>query len=137
MNLFNLLTEQGSQNPSGGAGNGYTMYIVFGIIIIAFIGMTIFQNKQRKKQQQADQEKKSKLCKGTKIVTIGGIIGTIVSVDQNDKTFVLDSEGSLMKFDMRAIYQMQLPEDAKVEEPVVEAPAVEEPATEAQEEVKE
>lgn len=135
MFLFNLLAEAGN----GGNGSGSTMYIVFGIIIVAFIGMSFFQNKQRKKQQAADQEKKSKLCSGTKITTIGGIIGTIVSVDQDEKTFVLDSEGSLIKFDMRSIYQMQLPEEvaAQEEAPVEDAPVEEAPAEEVKEETQE
>ena len=69
-----------------------------------------FINKKRaQKAADADAEKKSQLCKGTKIITVGGIIGVVVSVDQEEKTFVLETEGSVMKFDMRAIYQMELP----------------------------
>ena len=62
-----------------------------------------------------DQKRQDSLCKGTKIITIGGIIGTVVSVDHKNNTFVLETEGSKIKFDKRAIYQMDLPENAKVE----------------------
>ncbi len=111
MTLFNLLTE-GSAQPSG--GNGYTMYIFLGIIIIAFIVMSVVQNKNRKKQMAEDQARKDKLCSGTTVITIGGIMGRVVSVNHDENSFVLDTEGTKMKFDKRAIYQMQLPK--KVEE---------------------
>lgn len=104
MFLFNLL-----------AGTDLTMPIILGVIVILFIGMSIYNNKQRKKQMAEDQKKKDSLCKGTKVITIGGIVGKVVSVDHEKSTFVLETEGSKIKFDKRAIYQMDLPENAKVE----------------------
>ena len=107
---FNLLTE--SADTSG--GNNYTMLIILGVLIVAFIVMSAVQNKNRKKQMADDQAKKDKLCAGTTIITIGGIMGRVVSVNHDESTFVLDTEGTKIKFDKRAIYQMQLPK--KVEE---------------------
>ena len=106
MTLFNLLTEGSAQTNSGG---GYTMYIFLGIIIVAFIVMSVVQNKNRKKQMAEDQARKDKLCAGTTVITIGGIMGRVVSVNHDENSFVLDTEGTKMKFDKRAIYQMQLP----------------------------
>ena len=109
MTLFNLLTEGSADNS-----NGYTMYIFLGIIIVAFIVMSVFQNKNRKKQAAEDQARKDKLCSGTVVITIGGIMGRVVSVNHEESSFVLETEGTKIKFDKRAIYQMQLPK--KVEE---------------------
>ena len=89
------------------------MYFIFGVLIIGLIAMSFFQNKQRKKQAVQEQEKKSRICAGTKIITIGGIMGVVVSVDLEEKSFVLETNGSLIKFDMRAIYQMQLPPEVE------------------------
>ncbi len=91
------------------------MYIIFGVIIVALIGMSIFNNKQRKKQQAQEQDKRNRICAGTTIITIGGIMGTVVSVDLVEKTYVLDSQGSLLKMDMRSIYQMQLPAEVEAQ----------------------
>ena len=110
MLLFNLLEGEATGK------NDYTMLIVLGVIVVAFIVMSIVNNKNRKKQMAEDQQRKDSLCKGTKIITIGGIMGTVVSVDHKNNTFVLETEGSKIKFDKRAIYQMDLPENAKVEE---------------------
>lgn len=114
MLLFNLLTENAGNSGGNGGGNNYTMLIILGVLIVAFIVMTAVQNKNRKKQAQEDQARKDKLCSGTTVITIGGIMGRVVSVNNEENSFVLDTEGTKMKFDKRAIYQMQLPK--KVEE---------------------
>lgn len=82
-------------------------------IIVLFVGMSIFSNSKRKKQMAQDQERKDKLCVGTKIITIGGVKGEVVSVDNKDSSFMLKSGESVIKFDKRAIYEMILPEEAK------------------------
>ncbi|MBE5744443.1 MAG: hypothetical protein E7358_07050 [Clostridiales bacterium] len=91
------------------------MYIIFGVIIVGLIGMSVFNNKQRKKQQAQEQDRRNRICAGTTIITIGGIMGTVVSVDLVEKTYVLDSQGSLLKMDMRSIYQMQLPAEVEAQ----------------------
>lgn len=110
------------------------MYIIFGVLIVALIGMSIFNNKQRKKQQTQEQDKRNRICPGTTIITIGGIVGSVVSVDLNEKTYVLDSQGSLLKMDMRSIYQMQLP--AEVEAQIAAEAAAEVARKEAEKNAK-
>ena len=107
MFLSNLLAEN--------SGGSVSTIIIFAVIIVVIIVMSVVQNKQRKKQMAEDQERKSKLCEGTKVITIGGIMGTVVSVNHEENTFVLESEGSVLKFDKRAIYQMQLPEGVETQ----------------------
>ena len=99
--LFNLLATD------------YTMPIIFGVVVLLFVVMGIYNSKQRKKQMAEDQQRKDSLCKGTKVITIGGIVGKVVSVDHAKNTFVLETEGTKINFDKRAIYQMELPENAK------------------------
>ncbi len=115
MYLFNLLTE--TTQPANKSDP--TMLIIIGVIIVAFIVMNVISNKKRQKQAKAEQEKKDSLCKGTKVLTIGGISGVVVSVDHKNNTFVLETAKSQILFDKRAIYQMELPKDAvkKVEQP--------------------
>ena len=112
MYLFNLLTTTTDGNNGS---NNYVMYIIIGVILVAFIVMNTISNKKRQKQAQEEQEKKDRLCKGTKILTIGGISGVVVSVDHENNTFVLETATSQIVFDKRAIYQMELPEEVKKE----------------------
>ena len=129
--LFNLLSGDGN------GGNNYTMYIFLGIIIIAFIVMTVVQNKNRKKQMAEDQARKDKLCAGTVVITIGGIMGKVVSVDNEENSFVLDTEGTKMKFDKRAIYQMQLTKKVEEEFKREQAALAEQKASKTKKVVKE
>ena len=87
------------------------MYIFLGGIIVLFIVMSVINNSKRKKQMVQDQERKSKLCKGTKIITIGGVKGDVVFVDDEDSSFLLQTGEAIVKFDKRAIYEMILPEE--------------------------
>ena len=112
MFLFNLLTQ--TTQPTNNS-NPF-MFIVIGVIIVAFIVMNVISNKKRQKQAKEEQEKKDSLCKGTKVLTIGGISGVVVSVDHKNNTFVLESGKSQIVFDKRAIYQMELPKDAVKQE---------------------
>ncbi len=122
MFLFNLLESTAPETQNG--GNSWFMYIVIGVVIVAFIVMNVISNKKRQKQAQEDQAKKDSLCAGTKILTIGGISGVVVSVDHENNTFVLETANSQIVFDKRAIYQMELPQDAKpVETTTEETPA--------------
>lgn len=124
--LFNLL--EGEANTNNGSG----MWIFLIVIVALFVVMGVVNSRQRKKQMAEDQKRKDSLCVGTKVITIGGIVGKVVSVDHKKSTFVLETEGTKINFDKRAIYQMELPENAKnalIEDDFDEEP-VEEPVKE-------
>ena len=104
-------------------------YVFIGVVIVAVIAYMIFSSKQRKKQVEEDRKKKDAICAGTKVITIGGIVGTVVAVE--DAEFLLSSEGSVIRLDKRAIYQMELPEGVKIDG------AADEKTEEVKEEVKE
>ena len=113
MYLFNLLAEGDKQSNVG-------TYIFLGVIVVLFVVMMVFNSKQRKKQMAEDQKRKDSLCKGTKVITIGGIVGTVVSVDHEASTFVLATGNAELVFDKRAIYQMTLPEKVEKQKEVKE-----------------
>lgn len=108
MYLFNLLAEETQKKD-------YGTFIFLGVVVVLFIVMMIFNSRQRKKQMAEDQKKKDSLCKGTKVITIGGIVGKVVSVDHEASTFVLATGNTEIELDKRSIYQMTLPEKAKKE----------------------
>lgn len=88
------------------------------IILVAIVGLfawSTYQSKQRKKQELKEQNKRSRICAGTKIITIGGIMGVVVSIDHENRTFVLETNGTLIEFDMRAIYQYTLPPEVEAQ----------------------
>ena len=125
--LFNLLateTTSAVESTSGGNGGGMggstVMYIVLGVILVAFIVMNVLSNKKRKAQMEAEKEKRNAIKPGYRVMTIGGIVGTVVAVDDEANTFVLqtgtDETPNYIKFDKVAIYSSENPDEATVEQ---------------------
>lgn len=125
--LFNLLAAEATstvESTSGGNGGGMggstVMYIVLGVILVAFIVMNVLSNKKRKAQMEAEKEKRNAIKPGYRVMTIGGIVGTVVAVDDDANTFVLqtgtDETPNYIKFDKVAIYSSENPDEATVEQ---------------------
>ena len=120
--LFNLLESAASAVDSTGSGSNkanttqIVMWVVLGVLLVGFIVMNYFSNKKRKSQMEAEKEKRNAIKPGFKIMTIGGIVGTVVSVDDEANTFVLqtgsDENPNYIKFDKVAIYSSEDPSEA-------------------------
>ncbi len=106
------------------------------IILLVMLGLFavfgIVSSRSQKKKQQETVNMRNSIQAGDKITTIGGIIGVVVEVNNEENSFVLvtgsEKAGkSFVKFDKQAIYNV-----VKKEEPVKE-----EPKEEVKEEPKE
>lgn len=87
--------------PAEGAeeGGGIQTIIMFGAIFLVFYLFMI--RPQMKKQKEAKKFKES-LAKGTKIVTIGGIHGKILEIQENTVTVEIEG-GNRLKLEKSAI----------------------------------
>ncbi|MBR2974532.1 MAG: preprotein translocase subunit YajC [Clostridia bacterium] len=56
----------------------YGMWIIMGVLIV---GMLVFSFINNKKAKKRNEEKNSQLAEGVQVTTIGGIVGTIVKMD--------------------------------------------------------
>jgi preprotein translocase subunit YajC len=91
-----ILLQAGSQSPT-------QMMFILGAMILVFWLFMI--RPQAKKAKQA-KEFQANLQKGTKVVTIAGIHGTINKVNDDNTTIMLEtSPGSYMKIEKSAISQ--------------------------------
>lgn len=146
--LFNLLASETtsaaeSTGNGGGLGGSTVMWIFLGVMLVALIVMNVLSNKKRKAQMEAEKEKRNAIKPGYKVMTIGGIVGTVVAVDDDANTFVLqtgtDETPNYIKFDKVAIYSSENPAEETVEQDFTddEKPADDEKseATEAAENV--
>ena len=92
---------------SGGGNN----FILIGLLALMFIAMYFFMIRPQKKRQREQQEMQQGAGPGSRIVTIGGLHGTIVSVD--DDTVTLDiSDGVQVVFARQAIGRVLPAENA-------------------------
>ncbi|MBO5525448.1 MAG: preprotein translocase subunit YajC [Clostridia bacterium] len=98
--------------------NSWTQYILLAVLVVIFGVGFWWSSRSNKKRQAKEEAKLNAVGPGNKVKTIGGICGIVVSVDAEEKTFVLETGDEehgkcFIKFDRQAIYQT----DAVAEEP--------------------
>jgi preprotein translocase subunit YajC len=96
MNLLTILQASGAQSAQGGTWSFIIM------IVVVFLIMWLFMIRPQQKKQKELQKFREELKKGDKIVTIGGIYGTIDSIDEKTATVEVDNNVKI-KFDKAAI----------------------------------
>ncbi|HTL82344.1 MAG TPA: preprotein translocase subunit YajC [Bacteroidia bacterium] len=74
--------------PAGGISPGLMNLLMIGLIVVVFY---FFMIRPQMKKQKEQTNFLGEIGKGTKIVTIGGIVGKVVEV--RNKTFVIEVEG--------------------------------------------
>lgn len=94
--IFFLDAPAGDGAPAGG---GYQMLIMIGIIIVVFY---FFMIRPQQRKQKAELKMRESLAKGDKVITIGGIHGRIVSVDDLTALVEVDN-GVKIKFEKSAL----------------------------------
>ena len=74
--------------PDGAGGGQIGNIVMIGLIFVVF---WFFMIRPQMKKQKAQQKFKETIGKGDKIVTIGGVHGKILEVQ--DSTFIIEVEG--------------------------------------------
>ncbi|MFH0913732.1 MAG: preprotein translocase subunit YajC [Chloroflexota bacterium] len=81
--------------PAGGTGaQDSSLYMVF-FIILLFGVFYFFTIRPQRKRQKAHQELVQSLQKGDKVIIAGGIMGEIVSLDENTALVKVDSGATM------------------------------------------
>ncbi len=78
---MNYLTIAAATNSFG---NIYFIILIAGMLVFMF-----FSSRSQKKKEQTRQKELDSLVSGDEIVTIGGFYATVVSYNDNDRTFVI------------------------------------------------
>lgn len=76
---MSILLQMGSQ--ASGSGSSYSMLIALVAVFAIMYFMTI---RPQKKRQKEEQEMRSSIEIGDEIITIGGIVGRVVTIREED-----------------------------------------------------
>ena len=76
------------QAAAGQQGGGWQMWIMLALI---FVVMWFFMIRPQRKQQKELQNFRDSLKKGDKVVTIGGIYGTVCEIKENSVLIEVDN----------------------------------------------
>ncbi|MGX8707162.1 MAG: preprotein translocase subunit YajC [Bacteroidales bacterium] len=85
--MITFLQAQGQAGQAG--GGGLTMLLMLALI---FVVMWLFMIRPQQKRQKQLNEFRNNLSKGDKVVTVGGIYGTIVEVNDNKVLLEIDKD---------------------------------------------
>lgn len=72
------------------------------VLGLMFVVVYLFLIRPERKRQKAQQELRDSLSKGDKVITSGGIHGTIAAIDEHIVTLKVD-DNTRMKFSRNAI----------------------------------
>ena len=85
--MLTIILQTAAAQP---AGNGlWSMLIMF---VLIFAVMYFFMIRPQKKQQKAIEEMRKSLTKGDKVITAGGIYGTIAYIDETSVLIKVDGD---------------------------------------------
>ena len=84
MNFITLLQAA----PAAQQGGGMSMWIMLALI---FVVMWFFMIRPQRKQQKELQNFRDSLKKGDKVVTIGGIYGTVAEIKEDSVLIEVDN----------------------------------------------
>jgi len=102
LHVLTLLAQ--TPAPKGAQGGGMSLLIGLGLMIGVFYFVLIRGNR---KQQKSRKQLIENLSKNDKVMTIGGILGTVVSVRESEVVVKVDeSNNTKMIFLKKAIQQV-------------------------------
>ncbi|MBE5748792.1 MAG: preprotein translocase subunit YajC [Clostridiales bacterium] len=87
--------------------NGSVFLIIIMILLLG--GMFFMQSRNAKKNKKAQEEMRSQVVIGAEVMTIGGIIGKIVAMDNSKNTITVESGTSQIVLTSRAIHSVVTP----------------------------
>ena len=115
--FFLLEAASGSgSGGSGGSGNSWPTLIMLVLVVVFFY---FFLIRPQKKQEKEANNMRNSLEIGDEVVTIGGIIGQIVSIKGDTVTIVTSKDRNKIRFLKSAIREVTV----KANEPAEEAAA--------------
>ena len=88
MTLITLL--QAAQQPAAGGGASFWI-----MILLLFAVMWLFMIRPQRKQQKELEKFRKELKKGDKVVTAGGIYGTVAEIQERSVLIKVDGEVKL------------------------------------------
>lgn len=92
--MFTLLDgAAGAAAANGAAGGGWMMWVMLALV---FVVMWFFMIRPQRKQQKELQKFRDSLQKGDKVVTVGGIYGTVAELRETKVLIEIDKEVKIL-----------------------------------------
>lgn len=131
MNHILLLTEASPQ------GDAMSLLVSFAPLVLVFVAMYFLMIKPQKKRQKEIEKMRNELTVGNRIITIGGFIGRITRINDDELFISLGNSKEQIAIRKWAVHSVLDPDQAKAIEKQLGMKVVDEPTPAAQPAVEE
>ena len=114
--LFFLLEGEASGSAAASGGNSSNSWVTFVMLAAVVVFFYFFLIRPQKKQEKEANNMRNSLEVGDEVVTIGGIIGQIVSIKGDTVTICTSKDRNKIRFLKTAIREVTVKANAPVEE---------------------
>ncbi len=101
---------QPGQGPGGMVGSPMFPFFLIGLMLLFWVVVILPMGRRQKKEQE---QMLASLKAGTKILTSGGIIGTIVTAKDGEDEIVIRSEETRLRIKRSVVIQVMGNDEAK------------------------
>jgi preprotein translocase subunit YajC len=78
-------------------------YLPFVLILVVLVGMLAFSARARRRQAEADVQRRDNIVVGSEVMTTSGLYGTVVAVGDDDTVTLSISPGVEVKWAFAAL----------------------------------
>lgn len=104
MNLFLLQATQPAADAAAGKVGGFDPTMII-MLVVMFAIMYFFMIRPQQKRQKEIQKFRNSMTVGTKVVTAGGIYGTVKDLNEGEAFITLEiSKGVTIQIDRASVF---------------------------------
>lgn len=101
--MSEILLSFGTMGAADSTATGSNQYSFIILMVVLFVAMYFFTIRPQKKRQKEEQEMRNSLEIGDEIITIGGIVGKVVTIREDDIVIETGADRTKMKIQRWAI----------------------------------
>ncbi len=113
--MYSFILDTAAASAENAQANTWQMAITLGVwLVVIVVAYFLFIFPQRKKQKQ-EEELRNNIEIGDDVTTIGGIVGRVIAVRDDDETIIVEtgSDKTRMRFKKWAISSVDTPQPKK------------------------
>lgn len=100
---FLLFAQEQQQAPGGLIGSPMFPFFLIGLMLLFWVVVVLPMSRRQKKEQE---QMLANLKRGAKVLTSGGIVGTIVSAKDGEDEIVIRSEDTRLRLKRNVVVQV-------------------------------
>ncbi len=114
-----LLMFEETETPAPDNSMTWIMFAILGVLLVVMLVTSMMQRKKQKKQAE---EMTNNLVLGCIVTTIGGIVGTLVEIDEENGCYFIETGSYKDKHTLQivknAIFSVRSQRDSEAEEEI-------------------